>query len=486
MYIDGPQVPILRGNPQVLAAHEFDTITAIATPIGEGGISVIRTSGPQALSIIGRGFKSKTPFEEVPTHTAHFGRFEGPNGELLDEVVVVVYKEPHSYTGENTVEVSCHGGLLVTRRILESIVDYGARPALPGEFTKRAFLNGKLDLSQAEAVADLIQSTSDRAHRVSINQLEGGLSNKIKTLRDEIVSSVGLLELELDFVDQGYEFIDKSKVRGMLEGIVTDLDILKSTFKVGKIYRDGVKVVLAGAPNVGKSSLLNALLNQSRAIVTDIPGTTRDVIEESVNIGGIRFRLVDTAGLRETNDVVELEGVKRTETQISTSDLIVLVLDATQDPCSGERSLAHRLLERSANLGVPCVIALNKIDLAKHIDENKLKQWLTLNGHHVSFISALRGDGLDDLKKALIESVLNFLPKLEQDSLTITNARHYSALAKTQDHLRLALDSLLRGLGGELIVIDLRAALDYLGEITGEITTEDILNQVFSRFCVGK
>lgn len=470
----------------MLAASDSDTITAIATPIGEGGISVIRISGPVSLAVAGKGFKGKAKLENAASHTAHFGRFCSPSGELLDEVVAVIYLAPHSYTGENVVELSCHGGMLVTRKILESTIAYGARPALPGEFTKRAFLNGKLDLSQAEAVADLIQSTSDRAHRVSMNHLEGRLSDKIRHLRDQMVDAVGLLELELDFVEQNYEFVDKSNVQNMLEGMISDLTGLLSTYKAGKIYRDGIKVVLAGAPNVGKSSLLNALLSQSRAIVTNIPGTTRDVIEESMSIDGITFRIVDTAGLRETNDIVELEGVKRTETQIDTSDLIVLLLDGSEKLLPSETHLIKRLWEQSNALGIPCIIVLNKIDLPQHIDEREVRKSLTLNGHQFCRTSALRGDGLDGLKQSLVDSVLSSVPRLENESLTITNERHHAALRKSLDHLVLGLNSLTKGLSGELIVVDLRAALDYLGEITGEVTTDDILNQVFSRFCIGK
>lgn len=469
-----------------MKSSRTDTIVAIATPIGEGGISVIRVSGVEAFRIVDGMFESKKRLEDCETHTAHFGRVMGRNGGIIDEVVATVFREPNSYTGENTVEISCHGGLFVTRRILESILENGIRHAEPGEFTKRAFLNGKIDLAQAEAVADLIHARSDAAHEASVRQLEGVLSARIRELRTKLVEAIGLLELELDFVEDDLEFVDKQKLRVMLEETLDEVSSLLDTFKHGRIYREGIKVVIAGAPNAGKSSLLNALLNTSRAIVTDVPGTTRDTIEEAINIGGIAFRLVDTAGLRETGDVVEKEGVRRTEDEISISDMVVLVIDSSREGRWDEKEkILSTVRAQNADLE-KIVVVLNKIDLPTSFSDKLLEGMEIPKTVKVLKVSAKTGAGLDGLKRTFIEKVLGQKGLAAEATITVTSARHFDALQKSRDALVLALNSVGEGKSNEFVAIDLRNALDSLGEIIGEVTTEDILNSIFLKFCIGK
>ncbi len=462
-----------------------DTIAAIATPIGEGGIAVIRISGPDAIALAAKAFKGKAHLADVATHTAHVGKFHTANGDVLDEVVAVVFREPTSYSGENVVEISCHGGAQAPRLILQAILEYGARLAEPGEFTKRAFLNGRIDLSQAEAVADLIHAGSERSHRSSMRQLQGELGRQISGLREELIRAAGLLELELDFAEEGLQLADKSRVAGQLRGAIGNIKGLLETYHTGRLYRDGVKVVLAGMPNVGKSSLLNALLKEQRAIVTDIPGTTRDTIEESLSINGLAFRIVDTAGLREAVDRVEREGVKRSEDQISSSDLLVLVMDGSKPPGADELKLAERLagdLRGRAST----IIAFNKIDLKPGTNGSLERSVSAINPQAVVKVSALTGEGLDGLRDALVQSALAGQHTAPENSVTVTNARHHQILVQSARSLDLALKSLEDGVSGEFVTPDIRAALDSLGEITGVVTTDDILNEIFSKFCIGK
>lgn len=467
----------------VLHEHS-DTIAATATPPGQGGLSVIRVSGPESIAVVSARFQGLVPLDSANTHTAHFGKIVDEDGSAVDEVICTVFRKPHSYTGEDTVEVSCHGGVLVTRRVLESLLRAGARPAEPGEFTKRAFLNGKMDLSQAEAVADLIHADSDLAHRTSLFQLEGSLSRRIKTLRDGLVDSIGLLELELDFVEDGLEFVDKDKVERQLVTAKTSVSEMIQTYGFGRVYREGVKVVLAGAPNVGKSSLMNLLLNENRSIVTDIPGTTRDVIEEVVNIGGVAFRIVDTAGLRDSPDPIEKEGVRRTHTQVSTADLLLLMLDCSAAPSREEIAFAETVSTRVRKGELSCIVILNKIDLG--VKSQDLEQVETTLGTPGIQISALTGTGLDKLRQALTEKVFHNQTASPEKSGTVTNVRHYNSLRNAEKSLSLALASIKGGKSSEFVTVDLRSALDSLGEVVGAVTTEDILNGIFSKFCIGK
>lgn len=466
-----------------MKSHD-DVIAAIATPIGEGGIAVIRLSGGRALEVAGRGFRGKVRLAEAKTHTAHFGYVVDASGEVLDEVVAVVYRAPHSYTAEDLVELSCHGGVWVTRRILESVIAYGARLADPGEFTKRAFLNGRIDLSQAEAVADLIRARSDLARRSSLRQLEGKLSNRINTVRKELTELCGLLELELDFVEENIEFTDKRELARKLSVVIAELEQLIHSYSFGKVCREGVKVVLSGKPNVGKSSLLNALLQENRAIVTEVPGTTRDTIEENLNIDGVLFRVVDTAGLRETVDIIEQEGVRRSENQILNSDILVLMFDASQPVVETDRTLVQRILSKIDAKHTSCMIVQNKIDLISNGRPDGDRDFI--NQYPSVRISALKGIGLDDVRRELVKLALGSRSSISESSVTVTNSRHKEALERAMDHLKLALRSIEEGQSGDFVAVDMRSALDFLGEIVGAVTTDDILDSIFSKFCIGK
>ena len=462
-----------------------ETVAAIATPVGEGGLAVIRVSGADAIEIAARGFRSNVDLQTVATHTAHVGEFVEDNGTVLDQVVATVFREPSSYTGENVVEISCHGGMLVTERILQALLDHGATQAAPGEFTKRAYLNGKMDLSQAEAVADLIRARSDRSHRSSVQQLRGDLAQRVTTLRNNLVDATGTLELELDFVEEGLEFSDKGLMIKKLKDSIQSIGALLETYKAGKLYRDGVKVVLAGMPNVGKSSILNALLREDRAIVTDLPGTTRDTIEEALSIKGLMFRIVDTAGLREAVDRVEQEGVRRSKDQISTCDLLVLIIDSSRPVIQEELALSERLV-RDLKGQAQAIVVLNKADLAPHMNGSLKKRLAPLESNALVKTSATTGQGIDLLKTTLFDTALGGGLETQDSGITVTNARHYDALRRAAGSLRLALGTLESGASGEFVAVDLRAALNSLGEITGVVTTEDILNDIFSKFCIGK
>lgn len=466
--------------------HPTDTIAAIATPVGEGGISVIRISGPSAILLAARGFRGKTNLTAADSHTIHVGEFLDAAGDPIDQVVAGVFREPSSYTGEHVVELSCHGGVFVTRRILETLIGFGARLAQPGEFTKRAFLNGKIDLSQAEAVADLIRAKSERSHTASLRQLKGELSKRITAIRDALVEITGLLELELDFVEENLEFADKNKLMAQVDSALSQIASLVGTYHSGRLYRDGVRVVLAGMPNVGKSSLLNALLRENRAIVTDIPGTTRDTIEESVVIQGVPFTIVDTAGLRETVDRVEQEGVRRSHDQVRSSDVLLLILDLSRSLEHEESALAERLVNDMRKESTPVILVLNKKDLGTGLNGELAQVAERLRPGGVVRISALTGDGLEELEETLVRTALGAGLHREDASITVTNARHYDALVRAETSLNMARESLLKNESNELVAVDLRAALDCLGEITGVVTTDDILNDIFSKFCIGK
>ncbi|MFI5253229.1 MAG: tRNA uridine-5-carboxymethylaminomethyl(34) synthesis GTPase MnmE [Bacteroidota bacterium] len=460
-----------------------DTIAAIATPIGVGGISVIRVSGKTAFEVADKGFRGAVSLSLAPSHTIHFGKFVNSSGEIIDKILASVFRSPNSYTSDDTVEISCHGGIFLTRNILDLLLQYGARMAEPGEFTRRAFLNGRIDLTQAEAIADLIHSGSEVSRKVSLQQLEGRLSGKINEFREVLIRICSLLELELDFTEEGLEFIDKSNIIKELDILLSNLEDLLGTYSTGKIYREGVKVVLTGKPNVGKSSLLNLLLNENRAIVTEIPGTTRDVIEENIILEGILFKLVDTAGIRKSADIVEIEGIRRSESQTEDADIIVFIIDPTQGFNSDDEEILQGI-KRDVINGQSVIVVENKIDIVK-ITKQQIDSF-SKGKYPLCRISAKTGEGLSDLRKKLIDELLGKSSVLSEKSVLISNSRHRECLIKSMESLSLAKAGLEQHRSNDLIAIDMRLALTHLGEITGVITSEDVLNNIFSRFCIGK
>lgn len=446
---------------------------ALATPPGEGAIGVIRLSGKDAFSIVNKMFKGKDLLQQG-SHTLHFGRIV--DGEVVvDEVVVSLYKGPKSYTGEDVIEISCHGSQYVLERVIDLCVKNGAVLAKPGEFTQRAFLNGKLDLTQAEAVADLIASQSGASHRAAIHNLRGGFSEELKQMREELIKFSALIELELDFSQEDVEFADRTQLYGLVNRLNERTAQLLNSFQLGNVIRNGVNVAIIGKPNAGKSTLLNALLNEERAIVSEIAGTTRDTIEETLNINGILFRLVDTAGIREhTADVIERIGVQRSKEAMSKADIVVYLFDTS----SGEHEHVNIRKGEFEEAGVKYLLVGNKVDA---IGMDKAREEF---GDEPIYISAKNKENIQQLKQKLYEMVAG--GQVKQEGTVITNARHFAALQEVQRSLEDIKKGMGNNLPGDLVALDIRRCLYYLGEITGEITTEDKLDYIFSKFCIGK
>lgn len=457
---------------------EEDTIAAISTPLGEGGIGVIRVSGRSAIELGDKIFRSaskRKKLKDLPSHTVHYGYIYDPETqEPLDEVLVTLMRAPKSYTREDVVEISTHGGFLSLKRILDLVLRNGARLAEPGEFTKRAFLNGRIDLSQAEAVIDIIQSRTETGLKVAMRQLEGRLSRKIHAIRDALKHLTALVEASIDFSEEDIEVVSHEELNSGIGQALQSVDLLLETAEEGKILREGLSTVIVGKPNVGKSSLLNVLLEEERAIVTPIPGTTRDVIEESLNLKGIPLRLVDTAGIRNTEDLVEVQGVSRSKSLLEKADLVLLVLDGSGPLTEEDREILDLTRGKKA-LGV-----INKADLPPVLDDGELDRILA--GIKWVKISAKERIGIEALKDLIFETVV----QAPLESVWVTNVRHKNALVRTKQSLLKAQGSVKEGMSGEFIAVDLRAALDSLGEIVGETTTEDILTEIFSTFCIGK
>ncbi|XMO85969.1 tRNA uridine-5-carboxymethylaminomethyl(34) synthesis GTPase MnmE [Algibacter sp. AS12] len=459
-----------------------DTIVALATPSGAGAIAVIRLSGNEAIQLADSCFKSvkanKSLFSQK-THTIHLGHIiEGDR--TIDEVLVSIFKNPNSYTGEDVVEVSCHGSNYIQQEIIQLFVRKGCRMATAGEFTLRAFLNAKLDLSQAEAVADLISSDNEASHQIAMQQMRGGFSSEIAKLREELLNFASLIELELDFAEEDVEFADRTQFKELVERIRFVLKRLIDSFAVGNVIKNGIPVAIVGEPNVGKSTLLNALLNEERAIVSDIAGTTRDTIEDEISIGGIGFRFIDTAGIRETKDVVESIGIKKTFEKIDQAQVVIYLFDSTEfKSASATFKVEIEKIKNKYPLK-PLIVIANKMDKlsadAMQVIQSQI-EGLTL-------ISAKSGDGVDTLKNQLL-SFIN-TGALRNNDTIVTNSRHYDSLLKAFeeiDKVKYGLDS---GLSGDLLAIDIRQALYHFGEITGEITNDDLLGNIFANFCIGK
>ncbi|MBD1395965.1 tRNA uridine-5-carboxymethylaminomethyl(34) synthesis GTPase MnmE [Pontibacter sp. JH31] len=451
-----------------------DTIVAVATASGTGAIAVIRLSGPEAITLTNSVFKGKDLSLQA-SHTIHFGTIRD-EGKIVDEVLVSLFVAPHSYTKENVVEISCHGSDFIVQQIVKLLLKKGARLANAGEFTKRAFLNGQFDLAQAEAVADLIASDSALSHEVAMKQMRGGFSQEIKRLRAELVHFASMIELELDFGEEDVEFADRDQLRSLILNIQQIIRELLKSFELGNVIKNGVPTVIVGKPNAGKSTLLNKLLNEEKAIVSDVPGTTRDFIEDEINMGGVTFRFIDTAGLRETTDKVEAIGVERTMQKLSQSSLIIYLFDITDTTPEELQSELEVLNPKK----LPFLPVANKIDQAT---PEKLASFAGIDG--LVQISAAEGAHMEDLKQALVDKVN--LGKLNTQQQTIvTNLRHVDSLNKTYEALDDVLNGVALGMSGDLVAADIRRALYSLGEITGEITTDDLLDNIFTKFCIGK
>jgi len=466
--------------------RDNSTIVAIATPAGLGAIAVIRLSGPAAIAITDKLFHSPSgkKLANQKAYTIHFGKLENADG-VIDEVLVALFKAPHSFTGEETVEISCHGSVYIQQRMVEALLQAGATLAQPGEFTQRAFLNGKFDLSQAEAVADLISSTNKASHLLAMNQMRGGFSKEIEYLREQLLTFTALIELELDFGEEDVEFADRTKLRDLISDIINHVDTLAKTFSLGNAVKNGIPVAIVGNPNVGKSTLLNAMLNEEKAIVSEIAGTTRDTIEDTFTIKGICFRFIDTAGIRHTLDTIESLGIERTYQKIAQASIILLLVD----PMDEEAVTLHSVADVFGRIAQEqhLVVVLNKIDGASPCLVNpiisKLKAKYDSQIDIVS-ISARHRKNLDEINQLLIKKA--GLDQMMESSVIVTNLRHYEALVNTQESLERALEGVNSGISGDFLSQDIREAIYHLGQITGAISTDDVLGAIFSKFCIGK
>jgi len=457
-----------------------ETISGIATASGEGGIGIIRVSGTVAIDIIDaifKGIKGKKAVDIESQHVAYGHILDPENGKTVDEVLVLIMRGPRSYTREDVVEIHCHGGIVPLKRILELTLRYGARLAEPGEFTKRAFLNGRLDLSQAEAVIDIIRAKTDASLRMALGHLAGTLSDKISGMRHTILGMIANLEATIDFPEEDIEELTAQDVKNTVEILLAEMKDLLATKETGRILREGLETVIIGKPNVGKSSLLNALLKEKRAIVTDVPGTTRDIIEEFVNIRGVPLKIVDTAGIRETADIVEQLGVEKTREFIATADLILLLLDASVPLSVEDREILQLLSGKEA------VVLVNKSDLPTQLDLDEVYTYVS--DRKVLKISVAEGSGLLELEQVIVDMV--YSGKVEQkEGAFINNLRQANLLEQAKDHLDAVLLTIGEAMPPDCIVVDLRDAWDKLGEITGDTVGEDIIHEIFSQFCIGK
>jgi tRNA modification GTPase len=457
----------------VYTAFISDTIVALATPPGVGAIAVLRLSGPQAIAITDQVFQGKK-LTDAPSHRAYVG-FIVDGDRSLDEVVVTLFRGPKSFTKEDVVEISCHGSPYIAREIAQLLIRQGARPSKPGEFTQRAYLNGRFDLAQAEAVADLIASDSLASHQMALQQMRGGFSKEIQQLRTQLIHFASLIELELDFSEEDVEFADRTQLRQLVVEIKRVIDRLVQSFALGNVLKNGVPTVIVGKPNAGKSTLLNTLLQEDKAIVSEIPGTTRDFIEDELTVEGVTFRFIDTAGLRETVDKIEAIGVQRTREKMSQAALILYLFDVNT---TSEKELI-RDLEELKSLEIPYLIVGNKVDT---FEEVQLEKFHNFDG--IIYISAKRENGIEEMKQRLLETI-NYESLRNNDTL-VSNLRHYDSLRETRAALEEVLTGMDARLPGDLLAQHIRQALFHLGSITGEVNTEDLLDNIFSKFCIGK
>ena len=456
----------------------MDTICAVSTPHGMGGIAVIRVSGDDAISIVQQCWQGK-PITEMASHTAHLGHFIDSQGEILDEAVLTLFRTPNSFTGEDVVEISCHGSMWIQQQIVSTLIDAGCRAATGGEFTQRAFANGKMDLSQAEAIADVIASQSRASHHVAMNQMRGAFSRQLSSLRSQLLQFVSLIELELDFSEEDVTFADRERLSTLATSIKSVINSLAQSYQDGNAIKNGLPVAIVGPTNAGKSTLLNTLLGDDRALVSDIKGTTRDVIEDTIVMGGTLIRFIDTAGIRESQDVIESMGIERSFKKMDEARIVLWMIDATA-PISELEEFHTQIKEHCHDKAVIAVV--NKVDVASTtLIEVELKK---LSVKTIA-ISAREGSGIETLKQEIITTAA--LPQVtDENAVIVTNSRHYHALVRAGEAIDRTLQGLSTGLSGDLLSQDIRECMHYLGEITGEISTDDILGEIFAHFCIGK
>lgn len=461
-----------------------DTICAISTAPGVGGIAVIRVSGKQAIECVTKCWRG-ADISTMKSHTAHFGRIIDINNSILDEVVLTLFRNPHSFTGEDVIEIACHGSTWIQQQIVNTLIACGCRPAEGGEFTRRAYTNGRMDLSQAEAVADLIASSSRASHRIALNQMRGAFSRELSTLREKLLEFVSLIELELDFTEEDVEFADRTRLFELATHIKEKVDSLAGSFAMGNAIKNGIPCAIVGETNAGKSTLLNHLLRDDRALVSDIHGTTRDVIEDTITIGGTLFRFIDTAGIRETDDTIESMGIERTFKKLNEAQIVLWVIDANT-PFEKITELSQRILSDSE--GKTLITIVNKIDTLDDTRKHEITEFmqnLVDKRCTIAYISAKNVLGMNDLENTLVKCAA--LPDTDNaNEVIVTNARHYEALTHASEAITRAIDGLQMGISGDFVSQDIRECMHYLGEITGEISTDEILGSIFSRFCVGK
>lgn len=456
-----------------------DVIAAISTPVGTGGIGIVRLSGAESLQVADRVFvspsgKSVTSF---PSHTIHYGHVVGRDGAVIDEVMLTVMRAPKTYTREDIVEINCHGGNVVVGMVLQAVIDAGARLADPGEFTQRAFVNGRIDLSQAEAVMDVIDAKTEAGVSYSLNQLSGGLSKKYQGIDDELLHLLTYIDAALDYPEYDVEEVTEQELDQNIHHMIDEIDELLQSAKVGKVVRDGIDTVILGEPNVGKSSLMNKLLHEEKALVTNIPGTTRDTIEDYLNIGGVPFHIIDTAGIRETDDVIEKMGVERAKQMVNQAELVLYIEDVSRETSNGDQKWMS-LLEGKKVLHI-----YNKSDLIDEDDQASLKDHLSDNQ---IVLSVKREEGLQTLKHKMVEMAVGSDSVVRKDDPIISNVRHISLLKQVRQNLESALESMAMGMSVDIVAIDLKDALDNLRKITGQSLGDDIIDQIFANFCLGK